>query len=60
MPYDLNTRDQEIGYNEELKHFANVISGIEKPKISFEEIYYSTLAVFKINESLIKGKPIQL
>ncbi|CUS76434.1 Predicted dehydrogenase, partial [Candidatus Kryptonium thompsonii] len=54
------TINQEIGYNEELKHFANVISGIEKPKISFEEIYYSTLAVFKINESLIKGKPIQL
>jgi len=54
------TINQEIGYNEELKHFANVISGIEKPKISFEEIYYSTLAVFKINDSLIKGKPIQL
>lgn len=52
------TLNQEIGYREELNHFIDVIKGNEKPKITYEEIYYSTLTTFKIIESLSKGKVI--
>ncbi|MDW7998832.1 MAG: hypothetical protein RMI30_05190, partial [Thermodesulfovibrio sp.] len=54
------TMNQEIGYKEELRHFVDVIEGKDKPKLKFEEIYYSTLTTFKINESLSKCKVIQI
>jgi predicted dehydrogenase len=54
------TLNQEIGYKEEITHFVNVIMGKESPKIRYEEIYYSTLCVFKINESLSKGEAIKI
>jgi len=54
------TLNQEMGYNEELTHFVNVITGKEFPKIRYEEIYYSTLCVFKINESLYKREAIKI
>ncbi len=57
---NFKTLNQEIGYKEELKHFVQVIWGKEKPKITFEEIYYSTLTVFRINESLMKGRVIRI
>lgn len=55
-----STLNQEMGYKEELKHFSEVVTGKDKSQISFEEIYYSTLTVFKINESLCKGVGIKL
>lgn len=54
------TLNQEIGYKEELSHFISVIKGSEKPKITYDEIYYSTLTTFKINESISKGTVIQI
>ncbi|MCS7215520.1 MAG: bi-domain-containing oxidoreductase [Thermodesulfovibrio sp.] len=54
------TMNQEIGYKEELRHFVDVIKGKDKLKLKFEEIYYSTLTTFKINESLSKCKLIQI
>lgn len=54
------TFNQEMGYKEELNHFSRVISGKEKPAMNYDEIYYSTLSVFKINESLMKGTDIKL
>ncbi len=57
---NFKTFNQEMGYKEELHHFVNVITGKEKPKISFQEIYKSTLAVFKINESLRLGRYVKL
>ncbi|GER94640.1 hypothetical protein A45J_2404 [hot springs metagenome] len=54
------TLNQEMGYKEELKHFIDVITGKDTPKIQYEEIYYSTLCVFKINESLSKGQVIKI
>ena len=57
---NFKTFNQEMGYKEELKHFFNVITGKEKPKINFHEIYSSTLGVFKINESLRLGRAVKL
>jgi predicted dehydrogenase len=54
------TLNQEMGYKEELTHFVNVITGKESPKIRYEEIYYSTLCIFKINESLYKREAIKI
>jgi len=54
------TLNQEMGYNEELKHFAEVVRGQKKQEINFNDIYYSTLAVFKINNSIALGKGIRL
>ena len=57
---NFKTFNQEMGYYQELQHFANVISGKEKPKIIYEEIYHSTLTVFKINESLSNGTGVKV
>ena len=54
------TINQDMGYKNELEHFVKFVKGDEVKKITFNEIYYSTLAVFKINESLETGKPILL
>lgn len=51
------THKQEMGYKEELQHFVDVITGGKAPVISKEDIFYSTMAVFKINESLSSGNP---
>jgi len=50
--------NQDMGYKAELKYFINIIKGIEEPKLKPEEIFFSTLTVFKINESLQKNTPI--
>ncbi|MFQ5964064.1 MAG: bi-domain-containing oxidoreductase [Candidatus Scalinduaceae bacterium] len=50
------TSNQEIGYKEELQHFSEVIKGKSDQELLFDEIFYSTLTVFKINESLDSGK----
>jgi hypothetical protein len=54
------TRNQQMGYKEELEHFVRVCRGTEEPLLRFEEIYNSTLATFKIGESLGKGIAIPL
>ena len=54
------TINQDMGYKNELEHFVKFVKGDENKKLTFNEIYYSTLAVFKINESLETGKPILL
>lgn len=50
--------NQNMGYKAELKHFINMIKVNEEPKLKPEEIFFSTLTVFKINESLQKNTPI--
>ncbi len=54
------TLNQEIGYKEELQHFFNVISGKSAPALTADDIFNSTLTVFKINESLAKGRPVEI
>ena len=54
------TFNQEIGYKEELQHFFDVISGKSAPGITIDEIFTSTLTVFKINESLATGTPVPI
>jgi predicted dehydrogenase len=54
------TFNQEMGYKEELQHFFNVITGKLKPAITPQEIFTSTLTVFKINESLEKVTPVEI
>jgi len=54
------TLNQEIGYKEELQHFVDVISGKSAPMLTAGDIFSSTLTVFKINESLARGKPAEI
>lgn len=54
------TFKQEIGYKEELQHFYDVITNKSKPRITPQEIFLSTLTVFKINESLERVAPIAI
>ncbi len=54
------TFNQQIGYNEELQHFFNIIKGKDKPRLLPDEIFRSTLTVFKINEALEKGRAIEI
>lgn len=54
------TPNQQMGYEEELKHFVQMCLGNDSPMLTFEEIYNSTLATFKIEESLMKGTPVRL
>jgi predicted dehydrogenase len=51
------TINQEMGYREELQHFFDVIRGKSGMHLSPEEIFYSTLTVFRINDSLFSGEP---
>ena len=54
------TSNQEMGYKEELQHFFDVISGKSTPELSTHDIFTSTLSIFKINESLAKGTPVDI
>jgi len=54
------TFNQDMGYKNELEHFIDVIRGKVPPLITYSNIYYSTLATFKIEESIEKGTPIFL
>jgi predicted dehydrogenase len=57
---NFKTFNQDLGYKKELEHFINVIKGVTVPLITYKEIYYSTLSIFKIEESIDKGIPIYL
>jgi predicted dehydrogenase/threonine dehydrogenase-like Zn-dependent dehydrogenase len=52
------TMNQQMGYKEELAHFFDVISGKISPCVSYNEIFFSTQAVFSINSSLEKNSPV--
>ncbi len=54
------TMNQDMGYKDELKNFIDAIMGKCDLCLKYNEIYYSTLSVFKINESLNKGMPIDI
>ncbi len=54
------TMSQEMGYREELGHFADVVGGKVTPLVSPEDIFYSTKAVFDINHSLERAMPIDV
>ncbi len=56
----LKTFNQEMGYKEELQHFFDIIKGKTVPSITSEETFLSTYTVFKINESLEKGQPVNI
>jgi len=57
---NLKTANQDMGYQQELQHFINICKGSEQPLLSFNEIMNSTMAAFKIEESLSRGKAIEL
>lgn len=52
------TMNQKMGYKEELHHFAEVAMGKISPVVQAESFFYSTQAVFCINDSIEKGIPI--
>jgi predicted dehydrogenase/threonine dehydrogenase-like Zn-dependent dehydrogenase len=52
------TYNQSMGYQEELTHFFDVIKGDAEPKLTPDEIFHSTSAVFSIHESLATGQPV--
>jgi len=54
------TLNQDMGYSNELENFCNVILNKSIKKITYKEIYWSTMVIFKINESLEKGSLISL
>lgn len=54
------TFNQEMGHKEELKHFIDAVHGNKSHMLKPEEIFYSTMAVFNINDSLASGKPIDV
>ncbi len=54
------TINQKWGYKEELIHFFKLIKSEISCNLSTREIFSSTLTTFKINESLITGKPINI
>ncbi|MCK4823628.1 oxidoreductase, partial [bacterium] len=54
------TFNQSMGYQEELKHFFDVVKGATEPKLSPDEIFLSTAAVFGVHESIAKGLPVTI
>lgn len=51
------TLNQEMGYREELQHFADLVTGKMEPLVAPKEYFYSTAAVFCIDRSLETGMP---
>ena len=54
------TINQDMGYRNELENFIDVIKGKSKSLLTYREIYDSTSTIFKIEESITKGEPIEL
>ena len=54
------TFNQEMGYTEELMHFFDAIKGKTSLAITPQEIFLSTLSVFKICEAIEKGQPMPI
>ncbi|MFA7361205.1 MAG: bi-domain-containing oxidoreductase [Candidatus Kapaibacterium sp.] len=50
----------EKGHKEEVRSFINAVKGIEKPGISFESIYCTTLASLKALDSLKNNTVIEI
>ena len=57
---NFRTSGQKMGYQEELENFFSAIAGNEISKLTKEEIFMSTLATFKILESLQSGSSITI
>lgn len=47
--------NQNMGYQEEVSHFIDLVKGAAKPQLTPEEIFYSTRAVFCVHDSIEKG-----
>lgn len=56
----LKTSSRQMGYRQELQHFVDVITENKNTRINNSETFLSTLTVFKINESLDKGKAVKI
>ncbi len=52
--------DGRKGHEEEISHFVKVLRGEERPKLSFESVFKTTLITFKIIESYKSRKSIYL
>lgn len=52
--------NQEMGYAEELSTFIMAVQGRTPNPLPFEEVRCSTLATFRVVESLVKGQPLSV
>jgi len=50
----------EKGHKEEIQHYFNIVSANEKPELTFESQYLTTLVTFKINESLKSNSVVKI
>ncbi len=57
---NFKTSNLNVGHKEELQYFFDVVTGKSDLRLTIEEIFNSTLTVFKINEALEKGMPIEI
>lgn len=54
------TRNQEMGYHEELEHFIDCVANIKKPPVSAIEMFSTMDAIFAIERSLATAQSISL
>lgn len=54
------TSGQEMGYKEEIDHFALVLSGKVRPEVLLADHFYLMSVIFAIEESLSLGKLVNL
>ena len=55
-----NTSSREMGYGEELAHFAALVRGQAVPKTSQQEMLLTMRAIFAIEKSLATGMPVMM
>lgn len=55
-----NTSSRELGYREELLHFAEIVRGQTAPKTSQQEMLLTMRALFAIEQSLATGMPVMV
>jgi len=54
------TRGQEMGFTEELKHFANCVAGKETMLVSTEEMFATMETIFAIEKSLTTANAVSI
>lgn len=54
------TMNQDMGYEQEIQSFVDSCLGKEKMEMEYNDIYYSTLTVFKIMEAISKKRVVGL
>lgn len=51
----IKLRNQDMGYKQEVRHFVDILKGRCEPRLTTEEVFYSTRTVLCVHDAMEKG-----